>query len=399
MKNRASELLRLATAQAPENIAVRRDIHQHPELAYDEHRTSEIVAERLKAWGYDVETGLGGTGVVGRLVRGGGTRRVGLRADMDALPIHEATGLDYASVHTGVMHACGHDGHTAMLLGAARLLAQEGQFSGVLNLIFQPAEEGGGGAKRMMDEGLFERYPCDAIFAMHNVPGFEPGHLVFRDGPALASADDVVLKLTGMGGHGATPHKTVDPIVAAASIVMALQTVVSRNIDPLQMAVVTVGMLVAGQASNIIPKTAMLKLTVRTLDRDVHALVEQRIREIVQAQAQSFGVQAEIEWCRGYPVLINTLAETELARKVGTELLGEVGVTRQGPAIAAAEDFAFMLEQVPGSYVSIGNGISANACLQLHNAEYDFNDENVAIGTAYWTLLAERFLQDVSLAS
>ncbi|MDM0074559.1 M20 aminoacylase family protein [Variovorax sp. J2P1-59] len=381
--------------QADEFIGLRRDIHHHPELAFDEHRTSELVASKLKAWGYEVERGLGGTGVVGRLRRGDGTRQLGLRADMDALPIDEATGLAYASSHQGVMHACGHDGHTAMLLAAAHHLAHRGRFSGTLNLIFQPAEEGGGGALRMMQDGLFDKYPCDAIFAMHNMPGTPQGRLVLREGAAMASSDYATVTLTGIGGHGALPHRTADPVVAAASIVMALQTIVSRNIDPLQMAVVTVGALHAGKANNVIPQTATMELSVRALDREVRALLEQRIKALITAQAESFGVTATIDWKPGYAVLVNTPEETAFAREVALELVGADRVTLQGPALSGSEDFAFMLEKVPGSYLLIGNGAGEGdghgACM-VHNPGYDFNDANVAIGSAYWVLLAERFL-------
>ncbi|MGO4392493.1 M20 aminoacylase family protein [Variovorax sp. M-6] len=388
-----SALLDQLHRQSDEFIGLRRDIHHHPELAFDEHRTSALVAEKLQAWGYEVERGLGGTGVVGRLVRGNGQRRLGLRADMDALPIDEATGLDYASRNAGVMHACGHDGHTAMLLAAARHLAEQGRYSGTLNLIFQPAEEGGGGAVRMMDDGLFDKYPCDAIFAMHNMPGVPQGRLVLREGPTMASSDYATVTLTGVGGHGAMPHRAADPVVAAASIVMALQTVVSRNIDPLQMAVVTVGALHAGKANNVIPQQATLEISIRALDRDVRATLERRVKALIAAQAESFGVTARVDWRPGYAVLVNTPEETAFAREVALELVGADRVTLQGPALPGSEDFAFMLERLPGSYLFIGNGDgdSAGACM-VHNPGYDFNDDNVAIGSAYWALLTERFL-------
>ncbi len=386
-------LLDALNEKADAFISLRRDIHRHPELAFDEHRTSALVAEKLQGWGYAVERGLGGTGLVGRLVRGDGQRRLGLRADMDALPIHEATGLPHASCHAGVMHACGHDGHTAMLLAAAQHLAEHGNFSGTLNLIFQPAEEGGGGALRMMDDGLFEKYPCDAVFAMHNMPGIPQGRLVLREGAAMASSDYATVTLTGVGGHGAMPHLATDPIVAAASIVMALQTIVSRNINPLQMAVVTVGALHAGKANNVIPQSATLELSVRALDREVRARLEQRIKALIAAQAESFGVTAQIDWRPGYAVLVNTPEETAFAREVALELVGEERVTLQGPALSGSEDFSFMLERVPGSYLFIGNGDgdSAGACM-VHNPGYDFNDANLPIGAAYWALLAQRFL-------
>jgi hippurate hydrolase len=387
-------LLEQLHAQADEFIHLRRDIHRHPELAFDEHRTSKLVADKLQQWGYQVEHGIGGTGVVGRLTRGDGKRRLGLRADMDALPIDESTGLAYASSHAGVMHACGHDGHTAMLLAAAHHLARRGQFDGTLNLIFQPAEEGGGGALRMMEDGLFDKYPCDAIFAMHNLPGLPEGRLALRDGPAMASSDYATVTLTGIGGHGAMPHRAADPIVAAASIVMALQTIVSRNIDPLQMAVVTVGAIHAGKANNVIPQSAVLEISVRALDREVRNRLEERIKSLVAAQAESFGVDARVNWRPGYAVLVNTPEETALAREVALELVGADRVVLQGPAVPASEDFAFMLERVPGSYVQIGNGEgdSHGACM-VHNPGYDFNDDNVAVGSAFWVLLVERFLR------
>ncbi|EKD97484.1 MAG: hypothetical protein ACD_23C00900G0003, partial [uncultured bacterium] len=261
-------------------VAIRRDIHQHPELGFEEHRTSELVAQHLERWGYRVERGIAGTGVVGQLVCGDGPHRLGLRADMDALPIDEKTGVPYASVHAGIMHACGHDGHTAMLLGAAQYLAETRHFNGTLNLIFQPAEEGMGGARRMIAEGLFERYPCDAIFALHNMPGYPERQLVFRDGATMASSDYATIAVSGVGGHGAHPHRCADPIVAAASIVMALQTIVARNVPPMQMAVVTVGAIHGGNANNVVPDTVTLEVSVRALDRDVRALLEQRVKAL-----------------------------------------------------------------------------------------------------------------------
>ncbi len=380
------------TDRVGEFIQLRRDIHRHPELAFEEHRTSALVAAKLESWGYTVHRGLGGTGVVGTLKRGTSPRRLGLRADMDALPIQEATGAEWSSVKPGLMHACGHDGHTAMLLAAAKTLAQEPTFDGTLNLIFQPAEEGGGGAVRMMADGLFEQHPCDAVFAMHNMPGTPVGHFVFRDGAAMASSDYVTLRIHGTGGHGAMPHRAADPLVAAASIVMALQTVVSRNVDPLHTAVVTVGALHAGQANNVIPALATLELSVRSLDPAVRRLLEQRIKALVAAQAESFGVRAEIDWRPGYCVLVNSVAETDFARQVALDLVGPERVTLQGPALTGSEDFAFMLEKIPGSYLLIGNGDgdSAGACM-VHNPGYDFNDDNIATGAAYWVALVERF--------
>lgn len=382
-------------ALSAEFTALRRDIHRHPELGYQEFRTSELVAQRLASWGYRVTRGLGGTGVVGQLVCGQGGKRLGLRADMDALPIQEATGLPHASSHAGLMHACGHDGHTAMLLAAAKHLAEHGQFDGTLNLIFQPAEEGLGGAKKMMEDGLFEQFPCDAIFAMHNMPGFPRGQLLLREGATMASSENITITLQGQGGHGAMPHVAIDPVVAGAAIVMGLQTIVARNVPPLHMAVITVGAFQAGEANNVIPQTATLKLSVRSLDRAVRQLLNRRIRELVEAQAQSYGCQATVDFQGGYPVLVNTQPETEFARQVALELLGADQVVLQTAPLTGSEDFAFMLEQVPGSYLFIGNGDAASgghgACM-VHNPNYDFDDGNIAIGSAYWVRLTERFL-------
>jgi hippurate hydrolase len=375
----------------PDMIGLRRHIHQHPELAFEEHATSDLVAERLAEWGYQVHRGLGGTGVVGRLRHGDGGKSIGIRADMDALPITEATGLAYASRNHGKMHACGHDGHTATLLAAARHLAQTRRFSGTLNLIFQPAEEGAGGAKRMVDDGLFERFPCDAIFALHNAPGQAVGTLAFRSGAALASADRVVIEIKGKGGHAAMPHFSSDPIVAGSSIVMALQSIVARNIDPLASAVVTVGMFQAGTANNVIPGTARLELSVRALDREVRKLLRQRIEDIAVAQASSLGVMAQVDYQEGYPVLVNTDAETAFAAQVATELLGPQRVLLDRPAVMGSEDFAIMLEHRPGCYLFLGNGDGAGSCM-VHNPGYDFNDDAMATGAAFWSLLAERFL-------
>jgi hippurate hydrolase len=382
------------TARLGEFIQLRRDIHRHPELAFEEHRTAELVANKLEAWGYEVHRGLGGTGVVGTLKRGTSTRSVGLRADMDALPIQEASGAEWTSTKPGLMHACGHDGHTAMLLAAAHELAHNAEFDGVLNLIFQPAEEGGGGALRMMQDGLFERFPCDAIFAMHNMPGVPVGKFVFRSGSAMASSDYVTIRVMGTGGHGGMPHRASDSLVAAASIVMALQTVVSRNVDPLHTAVVTVGSIQAGKANNVIPALATLELSVRALDPGVRKLLEQRIKAIATSQAESFGVRAEVDWKEGYCVLVNSEQETEFARQVALDLVGADRVVLNGPPLTGSEDFAFMLEKVPGSYLLIGNGDgdSAGACM-VHNPGYDFNDDNIATGSDYWIHLVKSYLK------
>ena len=384
-------------AQIAPFVALRHDLHKHPELGLKEYRTSGLLADQLRSWGYAVTCGMAKTGLVAQLKRGHGTKRLGIRADIDALPIQEHNTFAHRSVHEGVMHACGHDGHTAMLMAAAKHIAEEVDFSGTLNLIFQPAEEHPGGARLMIEEGLFEQFPCDAVYAAHNMPGIPAGQLVFIEGPAMASSDDVHIMLTGIGGHGAMPHRAQDPVVAAASIVLTLQTIISRNVDPQQTAVITVGALVAGQANNVIPHSVRLELSVRALDRDVRDLLQQRITALVHAQAQSLGVQASIDYRRDYPVLVNTKAETELARQVGAELLGEGRITRQGKPLTGSEDFAFMLERCSGSYLLIGNGAvevdPAHACM-VHNPSYDFNDEILPVGAAFWALLTQRFLTD-----
>ncbi|MFN5177636.1 M20 aminoacylase family protein [Limnohabitans sp.] len=390
-------LLEALEQQAEPFIALRRDLHQHPEMGFLEFRTSDRVAEQLSQWGYTVTRGLGGTGVVGQLRRGTGRKSLGLRADMDALPIEETTGLPYASCNAGVMHACGHDGHTAMLLAAARHIAENVPFSGTLHLIFQPAEEGLGGARKMMEDGLFDRFPCDAVFAMHNMPGHPQGHLVLREGPMMASSDSVTITLEGTGGHGAMPHQAADPVVAGAAIVMGLQSIVSRNVDPQETAVITVGAFNAGIANNVIPQQAVLNLSVRALNPQVRELLEKRIDQLAQAQAQSYGVRAHVDYKRGYPVLVNHARETDFAGDVAEELLGSERVTRQGKALTGSEDFAFFLEKVPGSYLLIGNGDGAGdghgACM-VHNPGYDFHDGNIAIGSAFWALLVQRYLHE-----
>ncbi len=375
-----------------ELVGIRRHIHQHPELSYEEVDTAALVAERLEGWGYAVTRNIGGNGLVATLRAGSSTRSIGVRADMDALPIHEMTGLSYASEHQGKMHACGHDGHTAMLLGAALQLARTRRFDGTVNLIFQPAEEAGfnSGAEQMLKDGLFERFPCDAIFGMHNHPGVAAGTFMFRAGAFMAACDTVKIKVVGKGSHAARPHLSVDPLVAASSLVMALQTVVSRNIDPMETAVVTVGSLHAGHAANVIPEHATMELSVRSFKPEVRELLEQRIRALVQSHAESYGARAEIEYIRGYPVLINSEAETEFARQIAVDLVGADKIIAPFGPIAGSEDFAYFLQQRPGCFLRVGNGAGQP---MLHNAHYDFNDDNVTVGAAYWTRLVERYLQ------
>ena len=374
-------------------IRIRRDLHANPELGFREHRTAAMVASLLSQWGYSVTTGVGGTGVVGQLKRGHGGRRLGLRADMDALPVSEKTGLAWASKVPGVMHACGHDGHTATLLAAGETIARSARFEGTVNLIFQPAEEGAGGAVRMIDDGLFERFPCDAIFALHNMPGLATGSFMFRSGPTMASSDDVTVHLSGVGGHGAMPHTTTDVIVAASSIVLALQSVVSRNVDPLDTAVVSVGALHAGQAGNVIPDRATLELSVRALNAEVRALLRRRIVEIVESQARSLGVEAMIDWRPGYDVLVNDADCTAFASDVALSLFGPDRVVADGRRFTASEDFAFMLQKVPGCYFFVGNGLAGQpgGCM-VHNPGYDFNDQIIEPAARLWATLVDRYL-------
>ncbi|OAE56768.1 amidohydrolase [Achromobacter xylosoxidans] len=379
----------------PELTALRRALHQQPELAFQEHATSARVAGLLAQWGYEVVTGLAGTGLVATLRAGSGGRRLGLRADMDALPIAETTGLAYASQAEGRMHACGHDGHMAMLLGAARHLARTRNFSGVLHLIFQPAEERGfdSGAKRMVEEGLFQRFPCDMVLAMHNHPGAPVGQFLSRSGPFMAAGDRVFVKLIGNGGHAARPHLATDPVVAAAAIVMALQTVVSRNIDPSQAAVVSVGRLRAGDALNVIPGEAEIGISVRSFSPQVRARLRERIVQICESTAESHEASVKIDYVEGYPVVDNADAPTALALAVARELVGDDRVTGDMPPLMGSEDFAYMQQAVPGALVRLGNG-PASGGRALHNANYDFNDDNLCVGAAFWSRLAETYLRD-----
>ena len=367
-------------------IALRRKLHAAPELSRDERATSMLVADLLEGWGYDVARGIGGAGVVATLSGGAGERTIGLRADMDALPITEDTGLDYASVTPGVMHACGHDGHMATLLAAASELADRRDFSGTVRLIFQPAEEVGG-AVEMIGDGLFERFPVDAVFAMHNWPGVPAGEFRFTAGPVMASVDLVTITITGQGGHGALPHEAVDPIVAASSLVMALQTIVSRNVDPLETAVITVGMIHGGSLPNVIPDKVELQITTRAFTDAVRDRVRSRIKALAEAHAASYGATAEIDHPPGFPALVNHFAETEFARRVAIRHFGEARVGTMTPRLVS-EDFAFMLAKRPGAYLFVGNGPSA----ELHSPRYDFNDAIIAPAARYWVALVRDYL-------
>jgi len=375
-------------------LDARHQIHARPELGFEEQATSDLVAERLTRWGYQVHRGLGKTGVVGTLRAGNGPKRLGLRADMDALPIVENTGRPWASQVLGKMHACGHDGHTAMLLGAARHLAATQAFDGTLHVVFQPAEEGLGGARVMIEDGFFDLFPCDAMFAMHNMPGLPVGQLGFIDGPAMASSDTAVITVRGKGGHGAMPQAAVDPVVVASSIVMALQTIVSRNVPPLDMAIITVGAFHAGTTFNVIPETAELKLTIRALRPAVRDQLQQRITELAQAQAAVYGATADVFYERRYPVLVNHDEPTRFARQVALDWVGEAGVMPHLQPLTGSEDFAFFLERCPGSYLLIGNGVDqAEGGCMVHNPGYDFNDRNLGTGASYWVKLAQAFLK------
>jgi len=378
VRNRFAEML-------PEIAAWRRDIHAHPELLYDTHRTAALVADRLRAFGCDeVVEGIGGPGVVG-VIRGRaeGGRTVGLRADMDALPITEATGRDYASTVPGLMHACGHDGHTAMLLGAARHLAETRNFAGAVAVIFQPAEEGGAGARAMLDDGLVARFGVSEVWGMHNWPGQPAGSFAIRPGPFFAATDVFTLRIEGRGGHAAKPQETVDPVVVAAHVVTALQTIASRNADPVGQLVVSVTNIAAGAgAHNVIPQTAELSGTVRTLDAGLRDLAERRIGEIAQGVAGGLGARARLDYTRSYPVMVNGQGETEVAAAVARSV---AGACAEAPLVMGGEDFAYMLEALPGAYILVGNGDSA----PVHHPEYDFNDEAIPAGCSWWAELVE----------
>ena len=375
--------------------ATRQHLHRHPELSFEEAETAALVAGHLSEWGWQVTRHVGGHGVVGTLSVGSGTRRIALRADMDALPIQEIAagehGRPWTSCRPGVMHACGHDGHTTMLLGAAQKLAETRNFSGTVHLVFQPAEEAGkdSGAQRMIADGLFERFPCDAIFGLHNTPGLAEGQFGFGSGPFMAASDTAHITIHGRGGHAARPHQAVDPVLIAGSLVVALQSVVARNIDPRQTAIITIGSLHAGSASNVIPDVATMGLSIRSFDPAVRDLLEQRIRALVTAHVAGYGGEVEIDYQRGYPVVINSEAETEFARQVAEELVGAQRVTAPFPPVTGSEDFAYYLQHRPGCFFRLGNGEQG---AMLHNPRYDFNDAILTTGAAFWVRLTERFL-------
>lgn len=373
-----------------ELTGIRQHFHANPELSFDEAETARFVAEKLESWGYEVTRNVGGHGVVARLTAGAGKKSIAIRADMDALPILEQTGRPYASKVPGKMHACGHDGHTTMLLGAAEYLARTRRFSGTVNLIFQPAEEAGAvsGAQAMIKDGLFERFPFDAIFGLHNHPGAPEGSWLMRSGPMMAAADTVEITITGKGGHASRPHLAIDPVVIACNLVVSLQTIVSRSIDPTQTAVITVGSIHAGEASNVIPEYAKMALSVRSFDPKIRELLERRIHKLTESIAEGYDASVDIDYIRGYPVVVNSEKETEFARMVAEELVGpeKVGLCN---LIPGSEDFSYFLERKPGSFLRLGNGLNS---AMLHNDKYDFADESLTVGAAMWARLTERYL-------
>jgi amidohydrolase len=371
--------------------AWRHDLHAHPELRYDVHRTAGSVAEKLKGFGCDeVVPGIGRTGVVG-VIRGrkAGTKVVGLRADMDALPLEEETGLPYQSTVPGKMHACGHDGHTAMLLGAAKYLAETRNFAGTAVMIFQPAEEGGAGAAAMIKDGLISRFGIEEVYGMHNYPGLPIGQFAIRQGPIMAAADHIEIDIEGRGGHAARPHLAIDTILVGCQIINALQSIVARNVDPLESAVVSVCMFQAGHTDNVIPQHAKLKGTARSLTPQVRELLQKRVKEVIEGTAQLYGATAKISYTNGYPVVVNHARQTDFAAAIAQEISGKDKVETDTPAVMGAEDFAFMLQERPGAFIFVGNGDSAG----LHHPAYDFNDETIPVGTSYWVRLAETALK------
>ena len=373
---------------------IRHQIHENPELGLQEFKTSALVAEKLRQWGYEVEQGLATTGIVATLIVGDGEKSIGLRADMDALPIYENSGKPWASKHPGLMHACGHDGHTTILLGAARYLAETRRFNGTLRLIFQPAEEMINGGEIMVKEELFDRFPCDVIFGMHNMPGLPVGKFFFQPGALMASMDQFHITVHGCGGHGAIPHKAIDPVLVTAHITTALQSIVSRNVDPLEAAVITVGSIVAGEAANVIPDSAEMKISVRSLSRETRQLLLTRIPALAQAQAVSFGATADVTHVNGTPVLVNDEEMARFAWQVACKTFGEARAEFGIKPLMGSEDFSFMLEAQPkGAFLLFGNGDVGEGACMVHNPGYDFNDASLVPASSYWGALVEAWLQ------
>jgi amidohydrolase len=378
---------------------LRRTIHANPELRYEETQTASLVAKTLAGWGIEVHEGIGKTGVVGVLKRGSGTRSIGLRADMDALPIDELNTFDHRSKNQGKMHACGHDGHTAMLLGAARHLAKEGDFDGTIVFIFQPAEEGGAGAQAMIDDGLFTRWPVDAVFGIHNWPGMPAGHFGVTEGPIMASSNEFRIEIKGVGAHAALPHNGRDPVFTAVQIANALQSIITRNKKPLDTAVLSITQIHAGDAVNVVPDRAWLAGTVRTFTTETLDLIETRLRKITESTAEAYDCSVEVTFHRNYPPTINSSEEAKFAASVMKEIVGDANVDDAVEPTMGAEDFSFMLLAKPGCYAFLGNGDGghreaghgAGPCM-LHNASYDFNDDLLPVGATYWVRLAQKFL-------
>jgi hippurate hydrolase len=398
MNTPSPRLIPEIVANADEFRRIRHDLHVHPELAFEELRTADVVAEKLQQWQIPIHRGLGKTGVVGIVKAGQADRAIGLRTDMDALPIHEQNQFAHASKHPGKMHACGHDGHTAMLLAAAHYLAAHRNFDGTVYLIFQPAEEGAGGADAMIKDGLFELFPMQQVFGMHNWPGVAVGKIAVSEGPVMAAFSNFRIVVRGKGCHAAMPHLGLDPLPVAAQIVTALQTIVSRSVNPLDTAVVSVTTIHGGQAHNVIADDCEMNGTVRTFSADVMAMIERRMREMVGHICHAHGVEVDMEFCPGFPVTVNHRQPVAIARQVISALVGESNLLNQQPSMGA-EDFAYMLQQVPGCYCHIGNGSSDHRLsghgtgpCELHNASYDFNDELLTLGASYWVHLVEACL-------
>ncbi|MDO8250070.1 MAG: M20 aminoacylase family protein [Rhodoferax sp.] len=393
------KLIDSIVTQAAGMTTVRRDIHAHPELCFAEVRTADVVAQKLTEWGIPIHRGLGTTGVVGIVKNGKSDRAIGLRADMDALPMQESNTFSHASQHPGKMHACGHDGHTAMLLAAAQHLARNRNFDGTVYLIFQPAEEGGGGAREMIRDGLFDKFPMEAVFGMHNWPGSAVGKFAVSPGPVMASSNEFKITIHGKGGHAALPHNGLDPVPVACQMVQAFQTIISRNKKPIDAGVISVTMIRAGEATNVIPDRCELQGTVRTFSIEVLDLIEQRMRQIAEHTCAAYESRCEFEFVRNYPPTINSAREAGFARQVMASIVGEANVEVQEPTMGA-EDFSYMLQAKPGCYSFIMNGDGAHRAMghgggpcMLHNASYDFNDELIPLGATYWVRLAQEWLK------
>jgi len=395
----SSKVIDALAHEAAGIAAVRRDIHAHPELSFEEQRTADVVAAKLTEWGIEVHRGMGRTGVVGVLKNGSSKRTIGLRADLDALPVQEFNQFPHASQHAGKMHACGHDGHVAMLLAAAQHLSRVKNFDGTVYFIFQPAEEGGGGAREMMKDGLFTQFPMQAVFGMHNWPGLEVGKFALSAGPVMASSNEFKIIIHGKGSHAALPHNGVDPVPVACQIVQAFQTIISRNKKPLDAGVISVTMIHTGEATNVVPDVCEMQGTVRTFSVEVLDLIEQRMREVAQHTCAAFGATCSFEFERNYPPTVNHPAETEFAQGVMASVVGEANVVVQEPTMGA-EDFSYMLQAVPGAYCFIGNGDGVHREMghgegpcTLHNPNYDFNDDLIPLGGTYWVRLVEAWLR------